>query len=212
MASPPDWNVTTGEVFATDQGCRDRSADTALIGSAWSRKPNAMSLSFKPLLLVAALGLVPLSYASAQPAPTAPAAKGGTMAMDGMMGMGPMHCTGLSEQHLSAMKAKLNITDRQLRAWNAFVAAAKAGAHPMPAGMTMPMKPGGMQGMMSGDGMMATMMAKPLPERLAHHEMMMKEHLKTLKKVRAAASALYRVLTPDQWAIADKGLCSGIAH
>ncbi len=165
-----------------------------------------MSRSFKPLLLVAALGLVPLTYASAQPAPTAPAEKGG------MMSMGPMHCMGLSEQHLSAMKTKLNITDRQLKAWNAFVAAAKTGAHPMPAGMTMPMKPGGMRGMMSGDGMMATMMAKPLPERLGHHEMMMKEHLKTLKKVRAATAGLYRVLTPDQRAIADKGLCSGMAH
>jgi hypothetical protein len=182
-----------------------------------------MTMSFKPLLLVAALSLATSAYAAEQPAPphdhgpaadpaaapaapAASAAKGGTMAMDGMMGMGPMHCMGLSEQHLSGMKAKLNITDRQLRAWNAFAAAAKAGTHPMP------MKPGGMQGMMGGDGMMATMMAKPLPERLAHHEMMMKEHLKTLKKARAAVSALYRVLTPDQRAIADKSLCSGMAH
>lgn len=171
-----------------------------------------MSMSFKPLLLVAALGLVPFAYASAQPAPTAPAAKGGMMAMDGKMSMGPMHCMGLSEQHLSGLKARLNITDKQLRAWNAFAAAAKAGAHPMPAGMTMPTTPGGMPGMMGGDGMMATMMAKPLPERLAHHEMMMKEHLKTLRKVRAAISALYRVLAPDQRAIADKSLCSGMAH
>ena len=175
-------------------------------------------MSFKPLLLVAALGLVPFAYASAQPAPTAPAAKGGMMAMDGMMAMGPMHCMGLSEQHLSGMKAKLNITDRQLRAWNAFAAASKTGAHPMPAGMTMPMpmpmpmKPGGMPGMMSGDGMMATMMAKPLPERLAHHEMMMKQHLKALRKVRTAVSSLYRVLTPEQRVMADKSLCSGMAH
>ena len=187
-----------------------------------------MSMSFKPLLLVAALGLATSAYAAEQPAsphdhgpaadpaaaPAAPAAKGGMMAMDGMKGMGAMHCMGLSEQHLSGMKAKLNITDRQLRAWNAFAAAAKAPPHPMPAGMSMsmPMKPGGMPGMMGGDGMMAMMMSKPLPERLAHHEMMMKEHLKTLKKVRAAVLALYRVLTPDQRAIADKGLCSGMAH
>ena len=173
-----------------------------------------MSLSFKPLLLVAALGLVPLTYASAQPAQPAPAAKGGMMAMDGMMGMGPMHCMGLSEQHLSVLKGKLNLTDRQLKAWNAFAAAAKAGAHPMPAGMTMPMpmKPGGMSGMTSGDGMMATMMAKPLPERLAHHEMMMKQHLKALHKVRTAVSSLYRVLTPEQRVMADKSLCSGMAH
>lgn len=191
-----------------------------------------MSMSFKPLLLAAALGLATSAYAAEQPAPphdhgpaadpaaapagpaapAAPAAKGGMMAMDGMTGMGPMHCMGLSEQHLSGLKAKLNITDRQLRAWNAFAAAAKAGAHPMPAGMTMPMKPGGMPGMMGGDGMMAMMMAKPLPERLAHHEMMMKEHLKALHKVRTALSALYRVLTPDQRIIADQSLCSGMAH
>ena len=185
-----------------------------------------MSVSFKPLLLVAALSLATSAYAAEQPAPphdhgpaadpaaapaapVAPAAKGGMMAMGGMMDMGPMHCMGLSEQHLSGLKAKLNITDRQLRAWNAFAAAAKASAHPMPAGMTMPMKPGGMMG---GDGMMAMMMAKPLPERLAHHEMMMKEHLKALRKVRTAVTGLYRVLTPEQRAIADKSLCSGMAH
>jgi hypothetical protein len=187
-----------------------------------------MSMSFKPLLLVAALGLATSAYAAEQPAPphdhgpaadpaaapAAPAAKGGMMAMGGMMDMGPKHCMGLSEQHLSHLKAQLNITDRQLRAWNTFAAAANVQMHPMPGGMTMPMpmKPGGMPGMMGGDGMMAMMMAKPLPERLAHHEMMMKEHLKTLHKVRAAVTGLYRVLTPEQRVIADKSLCSGMAH
>lgn len=189
-----------------------------------------MSMSFKPLLLVAALGLATSAYAADQPAPphdhspapdqavapTAPAAaKGSMMAMDGTMDMGPMHCMGLSEQRLSGLKAELNITDRQINAWNAFVAAVKTDAHPMPAGMTMPMKPGGMpgmMGMMGGDGMMAMMMSKPLPERLAHHEMMMKEHLKALQKVRAAVSGLYRVLTTEQRVMADKSLCSGMAH
>lgn len=199
--------------------------DTAPPGYAWSRKPNAMSMSFKPLLLVAALGLATSAYAAEQPAPphdhgpaadqaaapaapAAPAAKGGMMAMDGMAGMGPMHCMGLSEQRLSDLKAMLGITDRQLSAWNAFAAAAKSGAHPMP----MPMKPGGMPGMMGGDGMMAMMMSKPLPERLAHHEMMMKAHLKALHKVRATVSGLYRVLTPEQRAMADKSLCGGMTR
>lgn len=194
-----------------------------------------MSMSFKPLLFVAALGLATSAYAAEQPAPphdhspapdqaaapaapAAPAAKGGMMAMGGMSGgmmdMGPMHCMGLSEQRLSGLKAELNITDRQLRAWNAFAAAVKADTHPMPAGMTMPMpiKPGGMPGMMGGDGMMAMMMSKPLPERLAHHEMMMKEHLKALHKVRTAVTGLYRVLTPEQRVMADKSLCGGMAH
>jgi hypothetical protein len=205
--------------------------DTALIGSAWSRKPNTMTMSFKPLLLVAALSLATSAYAAEQPAPphdhgpaadpaaapaapAGPAAKGGMMAMDGMMDMGPMHCMGLSEQRLSSLKAQLDITDRQVRAWNAFAAAVKTDAHPMPAGMTMPMpmKPGGMPGMMGDGGMMATMMSKPLPERLAHHEMMMKEHLKALHKVRTAVTGLYRVLAPDQRVMADKSLCGGMAH
>ena len=208
------------------------SADIALTGSAWSRKPNAMSMSFKPLLMVATLGLATSAYAAEQPAPphehgpapdqpaaapAAPAAKGGMMAMDGMPGgkmdMAAMHCMGLSEQRLSDLKAELNITDRQLGAWNAFAAAVQAGAHPMPAGMAMPMpmKPGAMPGMMGGDGMMAMMMSKPLPERLAHHEMMMKAHLKALHKVRSAVSGLYRVLTPEQRVMADKSLCGGMS-
>jgi len=54
------------------------------------------------------------------------------MAMDGMMGMGPMHCMGLSEQHLSDLKAKLNITDRQLGAWNAFARPRKQVRTPCP--------------------------------------------------------------------------------
>ncbi|MDP1736499.1 MAG: Spy/CpxP family protein refolding chaperone [Caulobacter sp.] len=188
-------------------------------------------MPFKPLLLAAALGLATSAYAAEQPspphdhgppadqaaapaAPAAPAAKGGMMAMRGMMDMGPMHCMGLSDQRLSSLKAELNITDRQLRAWNAFAATVRTDAHPMPAGMTMPMpmKPGDRPGMMGGDGMMAMMMSKPLPERLAHHESMMKEHLKALQKVRAAVSGLYRVLTPEQRAMADKSLCSGMAH
>jgi len=78
--------------------------------------------------------------------------------------------------------------------------------------MPMPMKPGGMPGMMGGDGMMAMMMSKPLPERLAHHELMMKEGLKALHKVRTAITRLYRVLTPEQRAMADKSLCSEMAH
>lgn len=136
------------------------------------------------------------------------------MAKGGMMDMGPMLCMGLSEQHLSGRKADLNITEGQLRAWNAFAAAAKTEARAMPGGMTMPMpmKPGGMPGMMGRDGMMATMMSKPLPERLAHHEMMMKEHLTALQKVRTAVSGLYLVLTPEQRVVADKSLCGGMAH
>ncbi len=134
--------------------------------------------------------------------------------MGGKMDMDAMRCVGASDERLATQKGALNITDRQLRAWNAYAATVKVGMHPMPVGMTMPMpmKPGGMRGMMGDDGMMATMMSKPLPERLAQHEMMMKAHLKTLHKVQAAVAGLYRVLTPEQRAIADKSLCGGMAH
>ncbi|MBI5942519.1 MAG: Spy/CpxP family protein refolding chaperone [Caulobacterales bacterium] len=185
-----------------------------------------MRMSFKPLLLAAALGLATSAYAAEQPSPphvhtpapdqadapaspAAPAAKSGMMG--GMMNMGAMHCMTLSDERLSVLKAELNITDKQLKAWNAFAAAVKADAHPMPAGMTMPMKPDSMQGMMGGDGMMAMMMSKPLPDRLAHHEMMMKAHLKAIHKVRVAVSGLYRVLTPEQRIKADKTPCGGMA-
>lgn len=176
-------------------------------------------MSFKPLLFVVVLGLATSTYAAEQPAPphdhspapdqtTAPAVP---PAKGGMMDMEPMHCMGLSEQRLSGLKAELNITDRQLRAWNAFAAAGNVGAHSMPAGMQMPMKPDATPGMMGG-GMMAAMMSKPLPERLAHHEMMMKDHMKALEKVRVAVSGLYRVLTAEQRVMADKSLCRGMAH
>ena len=195
-----------------------------------------MPMSFKSLLLAAALGLGAPAYAAEQPAPphdhshapdqaaapatpAAPAAKGGMMAKGGMKGgmmeMAPMHCMGLSESRLSGLKAELNITARQLRAWNTFAEAAKADPRPMPAGMTMPMAktPGDMPMPMKsgakpgGDGMMAMMMAKPLPERLAHHETMMKAHLEALHKSRTAVLGLYRVLTPEQRLMADKSLC-----
>lgn len=183
-----------------------------------------MPMSFKSLLLAAALGLGAPAYAAEQPAPphdhshapdqaaapVTPAAKGGMMAKGGMKGgmmeMAPMHCMGLSEARLSGLKAELNITERQLTAWNTFAEAAKADPRPIPAGMTMPMpmksdaKPG-------GDGMMAMMMAKPLPERLAHHETMMKAHLQALHKSRTAVLGLYGVLTPEQRLMADKSLC-----
>lgn len=192
-----------------------------------------MPMSFKSLLLAAALGLGAPAYAAEQPAPphdhshapdqaaapATPAAKGGMMAKGGMKGgmmeMASMHCMGLSESRLSGLKAELNITERQLRAWNAFAEAAKADPRPMPAGMTMPMakKPGDMPMPMKsdarpgGDGMMAMMMAKPLPERLAHHETMMKAHLQALHKSRTAVLGLYDVLTPEQRLMADKSLC-----
>ena len=186
-----------------------------------------MQITLKALLLTTALGFGTAAGAVEQPpsphdhtpsaAATAPAPSEATKPagmMGGKMDMDAMRCMGLSDERLATLKGELGITDRQLRAWSAYAATAKVGMHPMPAGMTMPMpmKPGGMRGMMGDDSMMAAMMSKPLPERLEHHEMMMKAHLKGLHKVQVAVSGLYRVLTPEQRVMADKRLCGGMAH
>ena len=54
------------------------------------------------------------------------------------------------------------------------------------------------------------MHAGSLPERLRHHEMMMKEHLRKMQDVRAAVQRLYAELTPAQKTRADRPLCPGM--
>jgi hypothetical protein len=182
-----------------------------------------MHITLKAMFLTTALGFGTVAGAADQPASphdhspaataAAPAAAAATKPagmMGGMMDMDTMRCMGLSEERLATLKVELNITDRQLRAWNAYAAAARAGARPMAGGMDMampmpmPTKPGeGMQ----GGGMM---MPSALPDRLAHHEMMMKAHLKSLQRLRAAVSDFYAVLTPEQRSQADKALCGGM--
>lgn len=176
-----------------------------------------MTFSLKPLLLAAALGLSAAGIAAAQPAPQHPAPEQSAQPADhhGMPGMGEqgmemsrmdrshmdmsaMHCAGLSRARLDALRAELGITPRQLRAWNAFAATQMAG------------RPGGMDmsGMDMSGGM--AMMSGSLPERLARHEKMMRAHLQTLARVKAAVSRLYAVLTPGQRAKADRALCPGM--
>lgn len=177
-----------------------------------------MKLTLKPLLLAAVFGLASGGVAIAQPAPhhptpeqtSPPAAHAGHPGMPGMPGMAmshmdmaAMHCMGMSDARLDAVRRELGITPRQMRAWNAFAAAQRG--HAMPAGMHMDMS-AGMD--MSRPGM--TMTHSPLPQRLAGMERMMRGHLRDLQRVRAAVTRLYAVLTPAQRAQADHRLCAGM--
>lgn len=169
-----------------------------------------MRVTLAPLLFTAALGLGPAAYAADQPPPTAQpggmaarAKMGGGMMAGGMMDMSAMHCMGLSEERLASAKAELNITNKQLPLWNAFVETVKANRQAMGPGM---MRGPGAQ---PGSGMM--MSPGSLPERLERHEKMMSAHLEALRKTRVAASRLYGVLTPDQRSKADRLLCDRMA-
>ena len=166
-----------------------------------------MTPSVKILLIAAALGLSTAGYAVAQaphhpgPAQPPPSGHAGMPGMPGMdhggMDMMSMHCMSVPAARLATLKQDLDITPRQERAWNAFAAAVapKPMAHRMGPGMG------------PGMGMKMDMSAGSLPERMHHHEMMMKEHLRKLQIVRAAVQRLYAVLTPAQQAKADQVLC-----
>lgn len=162
-----------------------------------------MTSKLKITLIAAVLGLSTVGYATAQtphhpgPAQSPPAGHAGMdhrgMDHGGMdhAAMMSMHCMNLSGAHLAHLKGELAITPRQERAWNAFATA--AGPKPMAHRM--------------GPGMQMDMAAGSLPERLRHHEMMMREHLRMMSGVRAAVQRLYAVLTPAQRARADRDLC-----
>lgn len=167
-----------------------------------------MPFALKPVLFALALGFAGAAQAADPPmadAPPAPATATAAMPMKmdsmggGMMDMAGMHCMGLTDARLAALKTDLNITPGQERAWTRFVVAIKAAAPPMSHPMATGPKPGA--GMMMGQS---------LPDRLAHHEAMMKTHLKHLQKIRAAITGLYAALTPEQRAAADKLLCGGM--
>lgn len=162
-----------------------------------------MTSSLKTVLIAATLGLSTVGYAVAQtphhpgPAQTPPSGHGSMPGMDhGGMDMMSMHCMNVPAARLMTLKRDLDITPRQERAWNAFAAAAAPGP------MTHRMGP--------GMGMKMDMTAGALPERMRHHEMMMKEHLRKMQAVRAAVQRLYAVLAPAQRTKADRLLCPGM--
>ncbi|MCI3132817.1 Spy/CpxP family protein refolding chaperone [Phenylobacterium aquaticum] len=169
-----------------------------------------MRILIGSLLAAAAVGFGPAALAadppSAQPS-AAPQMGHGMMGADqmgpemmghGAMNMSAMHCMGLSEARLAAIKSDLNITGAQLTLWNAFAEAAKSSGPGMMHGA------GAGQSAQPGSGMMMT---GPLPARLERHEAMMTAHLDALRKVKAAVSPLYAALTTDQRAKADRLLC-----
>lgn len=167
-----------------------------------------MTTSVKALLIATALGLSTVGYAVAQaphhpdPAQPRPTGHAGMPGMEHAgMDMMSMHCMSVTDARLATLKRDLDITPRQERAWNAFAAAVT------PRPMAHRMGPG----MGPGMGMKMDMSAGPLPERLRHHEMIMKEHLRKLQGVRAAVQRLYAVLAPAQRTKADRVLCPGMS-
>lgn len=168
-----------------------------------------MTSNLKTILIAGALGLSTVGYAAAQaphhpgPAQPPPSGHAGMPGMDhGGMDMMAMHCMSVPAARLATLKRDLDITPRQERAWNAFAAAAA----PMPHRMGPGMGPGMGQKM----AMKMDMNAGSLPQRLHHHEMMMKEHLRKMQGLRAAVQRLYAVLTPPQRARADRMLCPAV--
>ncbi len=170
-----------------------------------------MTRNLKAILIATTLGLSTVGYATAQaphhpdPAQPPPPGHAGMPGMEhGGMDMMSMHCMSVTDARLATLKHDLDITPRQERAWNAFAAAVgpRPMAHRMGPGMGMGMGP--------GMGMKMDMSAGSLPERMRHHEMMMKEHLRKMQGVRAAVQRLYAVLTPAQRTKADAVLCPGM--
>src|SRR3990167_3565509 len=169
-----------------------------------------MRIVLAPLILAAALGLGPAAYATDQPPSAAqlgqmaaPAKMSGGMMSGGTMDMRAMHCMGLSEERFASAKAELNITNRQLPLWNAFVETVKVNAQGMGQGM--------MQGPGAQPGFGMMMAPGSLPERLERREKMMSAHLEALRKTRVAVSRLYGDLTQDQRSKADRLLCGQMA-
>lgn len=145
-----------------------------------------------------------------QTQPDRPAMKGGTMmrtdqcepgmGMMCMMGqrmrMGEAMMERRAERHLAALKAELKITDAQVKAWDGYAAAVAAAAKVMAEQRKAAMDKGG---------------TATLPQRLDVHEAMLVSHLEHLRKTKAAANALYVVLSDDQKKIADKAAL-GMMH
>jgi hypothetical protein len=173
-----------------------------------------MRIALAPLLFATALGLAATAQAADQPTPAAqpggmaaPGNMGGGMMAGPTMDKGPMHCMGLSDEHLASAKADLNLTSKQLPSWNAFVETVKGNRQLMGAGMMRGQ--GSSSGEQPGAGMM--MASGSLPERLERHEKMMSAHLEALRKTKAAVTRLYGDLTPDQRSKADRLLCGQMA-
>ena len=114
----------------------------------------------------------------------------GQMGM-GQMGMGPgmmMDFGPIMEGRLAYVKAELAITDAQTAAWDSYASAAKARATTMHGVRT---------------AMIEAMQAGSAIERLDAHTKAMESMVESLKALRPATEALYKVLSDDQKKKAD---------
>ena len=115
--------------------------------------------------------------------------------MQGMMGPGMMMGYGpMMQGQLAYLKAELGITDAQTKAWNDYVSAVEARATTM-------------QGMHAA--MMQSMQTGTALERMEAHTQVMQNILESMKAIKPATEALYKVLTDDQKKKADLLLGSG---
>jgi hypothetical protein len=113
----------------------------------------------------------------------------------GMMGPGMMIGHGpMMEGQLTYLKTELGITDAQMEAWNGYVDAVKARAATMQ-GMHASM----MQAMQSGTAL----------ERMEAHTQAMQSMIDSMKAIKPATEALYKVLTDEQKKKADLLLGNG---
>jgi hypothetical protein len=94
-----------------------------------------------------------------------------------------------TERHLAGLKADLKITEAQTKAWDDYAAAVKAAAKAM---------------IEQRKAMRDKMDSSTFPQRLDLHEAMMVSHIEQLRKTKAAANALYAVLSDAQKKIADE--------
>ncbi len=113
----------------------------------------------------------------------------GQMPMRGMMMRGPM-----VEGRLAYMKAELGITEAQSAAWEGYITAVKA-------------RMASMQGMHGS--MMQAMQSGTAIERMEAHAKHMGSMVDSLKALKPATKALYKVLSDDQKTKADMLLGMG---
>jgi hypothetical protein len=116
----------------------------------------------------------------------------GMMRMMGPDGMGMSMMPAMAghvEGRLAFLKTELKITDAQLPLWNAVADAIRADAKVM----------GDMPG-----GMMGSMQAATLPEKVAAREKMLTAHLEALHRFKMGVEPLYAALSDGQKKTADE--------
>jgi hypothetical protein len=120
--------------------------------------------------------------------------QGGCMMGGGMMGQGMMHSRPMMEARLAYIKADLEITDAQTNAWNAYADAVRAHYGAMAS---------------SREAMLKAMQTGKALERMDARIQAIQTKLDSLKALKPATEALYKVLTDEQKKKADQLLGGG---